>query len=485
MSNMIFLGIVIVPLAGAACLGVLGDREAAFGINILFTLLTSLVAMAMTWHVIHAGSFFMAGLQFFINPFNIFLVDLTAFVTLTTAFFSRAYMRIERHTGRLNPARSKIYHAMYQLFSFTMLLALTTNNIGTLWIAMEGATLSTALLVGLYRTPASLEAAWKYFILCGAGIALALFGTIMMYFAAHTLLGPYAGLLWTRLDAVKTQLDPYIAGIAFVFLIVGYGTKVGLVPMHNWLPDAHAEGPTPISAILSGLLLNVALYAVVRFKVLASGALHDHWPGALMMGFGLTSTLVAAFSLARQRDIKRLFSYSSIEHMGLATFAFGMGGPLANFAALLHMTVHSLAKSSIFFSSGHVAQKSGTQDMTKMSGLLERNPGMGWSLLLGSLAILGVPPFGLFASEFLIVTAAIHQAPWSVPFLILGLVVAFAAIFQKVQGIVFGASQIPKALSPPSLIPAFVHLALVLLLGLYIPPILTAWYTDAARLLGV
>jgi hydrogenase-4 component F len=221
------------------------------------------------------------GQQFYIDPLNVFLVTLTAFVGLTTAIFSRPYMRVERDHGKMTPPRLRLYHSMYQLFSFTMLLALTTNNLGILWVAMEAATLTTVLLVSVYRTPASLEAAWKYFILCGVGIAQALFGTVLLYMAAEKVLGRTGGaLLWTHLDAVKGQLDPTIITLAFVFLLIGYGTKVGLVPLHNWLPDAHAEGPTPVSAVLSGLLLNVALYAVLRCKVLTDGALGSAMPGS-------------------------------------------------------------------------------------------------------------------------------------------------------------------------------------------------------------
>ncbi len=475
--------IFLIPLAGALFLAVYGDRPWAFAANTAFSAATFAAAAMMTAHLLAHGPFAALHDQVFVNPLNAFFADLTAFVTLTTSIFSRAYMRIESHTGRLNPRRLRLYHSMFQMFALTMLIALLTNNIGILWVAMEGATLSTALLVSLYRTPASLEAAWKYFILCGVGIALALFGTIMVYFAAHALVGGQASLLWTNLDRIRAHLDPAIVGVAFAFLLLGYGTKVGLVPVHNWLPDAHAEGPTPISAVLSGLLLNVALYAVVRFKKLADGSLHSRWPNHLMMAFGLLSVLVAAFSLARQRDIKRLFSYSSIEHMGLATFAFGMGGPLANFAALLHMTVHSLTKSSLFFSSGHIAQKTGTQDIDQIGGLLGRNPAMGWALLLGSLAILGMPPFGVFTSEFLILTVTIHKELWALPFLGVGLAVAFAALFGRTQSMVFGETRIPKAPAPPSLWPSFLHLALVLLLGLSIPAILSAWYTAAARLL--
>src|SRR5438105_6596668 len=266
-------------------------------------------------------------------------------------------MRIEEHRGRVNPARLRLYHSMYQLFSFTMLLCLLSNNVGVLWVALEGATLTTVLLISLYRTPASLEAAWKYFILCSVGIAQALFGTILLYFAAERVLGPGGtSLLWTHLYEVRHELEPTVLSLAFVFLLVGYGTKVGLVPLHSWLPDAHAEGPTPISAVLSGLLLNVALYAVVRLKSIMSSNPAALAPGPLLVSMGLLSVVFALFMLYRRQDIKRLFAYSSIEHMGIITFAFGMGGPLANFAGLLHMTLHSLTKSAIFFCVGHIAQ---------------------------------------------------------------------------------------------------------------------------------
>jgi hydrogenase-4 component F len=280
------------------------------------------------------------------------------------------------------------------------------------------------------------------------------------------------------------QLEPSIITLAFVFLLLGYGTKVGLVPVHNWLPDAHAEGPTPISAVLSGLLLNVALYAVLRCKVLTDGALQNHLAGHLMMGFGLLSVVVAAFALSRQKDVKRMFAYSSIEHMGLITFAFGLGGPIANYAGLLHMTVHSLIKSAIFFTVGHAAQKAGTQIMQDIRGLIKVSPMVGWGLMLGSLAILGMPPFGVFASEFLILTTAMREQPWSTPILLLALGVAFAAILSRVQPMVFGETSVKPLAHPPAIIPVFVHLALGLMLGLYIPPYLDEWYHQAARMIG-
>jgi hydrogenase-4 component F len=283
---------------------------------------------------------------------------------------------------------------------------------------------------------------------------------------------------------VKAGLEPTVMSIAFVFLLVGYGTKVGLVPLHNWLPDAHAEGPTPISAVLSGLLLNVALYALIRFKVITDGALERPFAAALLTGFGLVSVAVAAFFLSRQRDIKRMFAYSSIEHMGLITFAFGMGGPVASFAGLLHMTVHSLTKSAIFFTVGHATQKSGTQLMEDIRGLVRVSPALGWGMMLGAVAILGLPPFGVFASEFLILTTAIAQQPWAAPILLVSLGVSFAAIFGKVQAMVFGEPTAARLPHRPALTPVFAHLALVLLLGLYIPPYLVDWYRRAAQLIG-
>jgi hydrogenase-4 component F len=474
-----------IPLAGMALLAFLGHRPIGAALNVATSALTFIAASALTLQVMQEGPTTVLHEQFFVDAFNVFLVALTAFVSFTTALFSRPYMRVEEHHGRLTARRLRLYHSMYQLFMFTMLLALLTNNVGILWVAMEGATLATVLLVSLYRTPASLEAAWKYFILCGVGIAQALFGTILLYFAAEKVLGTGGtALLWTHLNEVRTSLEPQVLSLAFIFMLIGYGTKVGLAPVHNWLPDAHSEGPTPVSAVLSGLLLNVALYALVRGKVLVDGALGSDFGSRLLMGFGLVSVVIAVFSLARQKDIKRMFAYSSIEHMGITTFAFGLGGPVGTFAALLHMTVHSLTKSAIFFAAGHASQIAGSQRIDRIRGLISQCPTVGWGLSLGTLGILGLPPFGVFTSEFLIITTTMHQEPWATPILLLCLGVAFAAIFGKVQPMVFGATDAPALPHPPALLPVFAHMALVLLLGLYIPPFLSAWYHQAARFIG-
>jgi hydrogenase-4 component F len=374
---------------------------------------------------------------------------------------------------------------MYQAFTFTLLLALVANNLGVMWVAVEGATLTTALMVGLYRTHEAIEAAWKYFILCGVGIALALFGTILMYLAAQGVMGPgIAAMAWTELLAKVAAFDPTLLNLAFVFLLVGYGTKVGLAPLHAWLPDAHAEGPTPISAVLSGLLLNVALYAVLRFKMLLTANGAAIAPGPLMISMGLSSLLLASLMLYRRRDIKRMFAYSSIEHMGIITFAFGMGGVFANFAGLLHMTMHSLTKSAIFFAVGHIAQAKGTQKIADIGGLTTSHPALGWSLVLGVIAIAGLPPLGIFMSEFLVVTSTMaHQPALAIP-LVLGLLIGFGALVMRLQGLAFGEVRGVSKPVEASLVPVYAHLGLVLIAGLYLPAPLVAWFQTVARLLG-
>jgi hydrogenase-4 component F len=471
--------VLAVPAAAAALLGVLPGYRLSARLNMLASLLTFLAALSL--FVAHPT----VNAYFLIDDLNIVFIVLNTFVGFTTSVFSASYIGHELETGRLTPAYLRFYHAMYQVMMFGMNLALIANNIGLMWVAIELATLATVVMVGIYRTHEALEAAWKYFILASVGIAFALFGTILVYMAAQPAVGEgLQAMTWTVLVARVAGFDPALLNVAFVFLFLGYGTKVGLAPLHAWLPDAHAEGPTPISAVLSGLLLNVALYAILRFKMLMTANPLAIAPGPLMVTAGLISVLFAAFMLYRRRDIKRLFAYSSIEHMGIIVFAFGMGGPLANFAGLLQMTMHSLTKSAIFFTVGHVAQVKGTQRISEISGLTESHPVLGWSLVLGVIAIAGMPPLGIFMSEFLIVSSSFARVPLLAVALVLGLLVAFGALMLRAQGFAFGK---PTGSTQPvraSYVPIFAHLALVLAAGLYLPPLLVAWFQHVAQMLG-
>ncbi len=420
-----------------------------------------------------------------IDDFNIFLIILTTFVGFTTSIFSATYLAHEIEIGRLTPVLLRFYHAMYQALMFAMNVALIANNIGLMWVGVEVATLSTVMMVGIYRTPEAIEAAWKYFILGSVGIGLAFFGTILVYLVGQEVVGEgLPAMSWDLLVRSAPMLDPKLLSLAFVFLLVGYGTKVGLAPFHAWLPDAHAEGPTPISAVLSGLLLNVALYALLRFKMVLAGNASAIDVGAIMVGLGLISLVFAAFMLYRRRDIKRLFAYSSIEHMGIAAFAFGMGGPLANFAGLLHMTMHSLIKSGIFFAVGHIAQVKGTQRIAAISGISVTHPVLALLFSLGVIAIAGLPPFGMFTSEFMLVSSTFARQPALSIVLVAGLLIAFGALILRLQDIVFGEPTGETHPAQASYIPAYVHLTVVLIAGLWLPGPVVQWFRGVAALLG-
>ena len=471
--------VLVIPALAAALLVMLPGYRVTAVLNVLAALLTFLAAVSLFFGRPQPTSYLL------VDDLNNVFIVLTTFVGLTTSIFSASYIGHELEIERLTPRFLRFYHAMYQLLMFAMNLALLANNIGVMWVAIELATLTTVLMVGIYRTHEALEAAWKYFILGSVGIALALFGTILVYMAARPVIGEgFDAMIWTVLITRASAFDPALLNVAFVFLLLGYGTKVGLAPLHAWLPDAHAEGPTPISAVLSGLLLNVALYALLRFKMLLAVNPAALAPGPLMVTMGLISLVFAAFMLYRRRDIKRMFAYSSIEHMGIITFAFGMGGPLANFAGLLHMTMHSLTKSAIFFAVGHIAQVKGTQRIADMGGLTETNPVLGWGLVLGVVAIAGLPPLGIFMSEFLIVTSTFARAPWLALVLVAGILIGVAALFLRLNAIAFGNPRGSTAKAEASYAPMFTHLALVFVAGIYMPPALVAWFQNVAKLLG-
>ena len=471
--------VLVIPAAGAVVLALLPGYWLTARLNVLVSFATLLAAVSLLFERPAPGTFL------FVDDLNVVFVVLTTFVAFTTSAFSASYIGHELEIGRLAPRHLRFYHAMYQTLMFAMNLGLLANNIGLMWVAVELATLTTVLMVGIYRTHEAVEAAWKYFILGSVGIALALFGTILVYMAARPVLGEgQDAMVWTTLIKRSSALSAELLNVAFVFLMLGYGTKVGLAPLHAWLPDAHAEGPTPISAVLSGLLLNVALYALLRFKMLLAGNPATSAPDSLMVTMGLISLIFASFMLYRRRDIKRMFAYSSIEHMGIITFAFGMGGPLANFAGLLHMSMHSLTKSAIFFAVGHIAQAKGTQRMADISGLTVSHPALGWGLVMGVVAIAGLPPLGIFMSEFLIVTSTFARAPVLAVFLVFGLLIALGALMLRLSEVAFGEPTGSTAPVKASYLPLFAHLALVLAAGIYLPAPLVAWFQTVARLLG-
>lgn len=473
--------LVFLPWAGALLLALLRQERPAALANIAVSAASFVLSLAL---LAHPG-----GNQGWthIDALNTPLVLLSFLIGLTTAVFSLGAIGAER----FDAPRLRAYHVAFQVFMGAQALALLADNLGIMWVAIEMATLASVLIVAVHGTPAAIEAAWKLFILCGVGIALALFGTIILYLAAQPFVGHGDnGLSWAVLYTIAERCDPGLLNLAFVFLLVGYGTKAGLVPMHSWLPDAEAEGPIAISAVLSGLLLNAALHAVIRAKAIVGAHPETVAPGPFLIAFGLASLLLAAFALWRRRDARRFFAWSSIEHMGLAALAFGLGGPVANLAGLLHMLGHSLAKSAVFFAVGHAAQLKGSQKIADIGGLTTTNPGLGWGLALGIAAVAGFPPFSLFASEFLVLTDAAATRWWLIAPLGLGLLTAAAAKIRTMQALCLGDATPEAEDAPPlwtdrtTLGPVWLHLLLALLLGLALPAPLSALLAAAARIPG-
>jgi hydrogenase-4 component F len=481
------LSSLVTPLHGILLIPAIAVVVLALVPNYRFGAFLNMLASGLTFM---AGASLMFDTQFrndilIVDDFNVYLVTLTTFVAFTTSIFSASYIGHELETGRLTPKFLRFYHALYQAMIGSMNVALVANNIGLLWVGVEVATLSTVMMVGIYRTPEAVEAAWKYFILGSVGIALAFFGTILVYLVAQEALGEgLPAMAWDLLTQNAAKFDPKLLSLAFVFLLVGYGTKIGIAPFHAWLPDAHAEGPTPISAVLSGLLLNVALYALLRFKMILAANPSTINVGLIMITLGLISLVFAAFMLYRRRDIKRLFAYSSIEHMGIMTFAFGMGGPLANFAGLLHMTMHSLTKSAIFFAVGHIAQVKGSQRIADIKGLSVTHPALAVGLALGVIAIAGLPPFGVFTSEFMLVSSSFARQPLLAIVLVFGLMIAFGALVLRLQDVLFGEPSGPVGEAKATYVPLFVHLAIVLVAGLWLPEPVVRWFRIVAAQLG-
>ena len=472
--------IVFFPWAGAAALAAIPNLRHATAANAVVSAGTFLLALALATLPFEQHGWTRT------DALNLPFVLVTGFVGLTTAVFSAATVEQEG----FDHWRSRAYHAAFQIFMGAQLLALLADNLGVMWVAVEIATLATVSMVAVHRTPAAFEAAWKFFILCGVGIALALFGTIVLYLAAQPLLTEETGLSWAALLGVAARCDPATLNLAFAFLLLGYGTKAGLVPLHSWLPDAHAEGPVPISAVLSGLLLNAAMLAVLRAKAIVGANPGAVTPGPFLLALGLASVLLAALALWRRRDARRFFAWSSIEHMGIAAFAFGLGGAAANLAGLLHLIGHSLVKSAVFFGVGRAAQLKGSQKIADIGGLAATHPALGWGLAIAIAAIAGMPPFLLFVSEFRMVSVAAAEWPWLAILLALGMVTALAALITVLQALCFGAPT-PDAggaldgwREVAAAAPLWLHLAMAVALGIAMPAGLAGLLATAARVIG-
>ncbi len=387
----------------------------------------------------------------YLDSLSCFFLFTVAAVTLLAAVGSVAYLSAEEDSGRLSAFQVRLYFIFFGLFAALMLAALETGNLGLLFVLIEASTLASAALVGLEARASSLEAAWKYVIISSFGVTIALAGTLFLFYSASGLhLAPDLRLTWPYLFSHAHALAPQSLRLAFLLAVVGYGTKVGLAPMHTWLPDAHAEAPSPASAMLSAALLNTGMYAIIRFLAITRARLGDGFPRGVLLVFGFLSIVIGVLFMIRRGNFKRLFAYSSVEHMGIIAVALGFGGVLGIYGALLQTLNHALAKTVLFLASGDVALRYRTREAAGVRGVLASAPVTGCALLLGSFAVLGSPPFGVFLSELTIVRAGFAASGPGLPLLLLALLaIAFIAFARTTTGMVTGAVTAgPAAASP-------------------------------------
>lgn len=392
--------LVVAPLACGLAIWVL--RLGAAGPTALAASVVSLVAAAVIATTVQTdGAQLAYGGWVYVDSLSVVVLVLICVVGVCATANSLSYIAHDVAHGELREQDQARYYGLLMGFMATMLTVPVANNLGIMWVAIEATTVVSVLLVSIYRTGPALEAAWKYLVLGSVGIALALFGTMMTYYASTSIVGESGNALnWTVLARSGGALEPDVMRLAFVFVLVGYGTKAGLAPMHTWLPDAHSQAPSPVSGLLSGVLLNCAVYAIVRFRVLTVASVGGNYADSLLIAFGLFSVALAVPFLVVQHDIKRMLAYHSVEHMGIIVLALGIGGHLALYAAMLHLVAHSLTKSSLFFASGSVVQAFRTRSMHRMRGLLRVAPIAGAGLVVGAVALAGLPPFAMFTSEY-------------------------------------------------------------------------------------
>lgn len=445
MTGELLIILMLVPLVAGVIIAILPSKEglipayeALHGIDVVAVLVLSFVSIA---GVVGSGETAAAmGGWFRLDQLSCIFVGLIGFIGCMTGLYAIPYIRHDVQRGAMEPRKVKQFYLFFSLFIFTMLVAALSNNIFMMWIAVEATTLSTIFLVGAYDVKPSLEAAWKYAIVCTSGVAFGLYGTVLIYANAASILpDPTQAIYWTAILPYAGRFDTLTVALAFVFATIGFGTKAGLFPMHTWLPDAHSEAPSPVSGLLSGVLLKCAMLLIIRYYILACAALGDAFPKMVMLVIGILSVAMAALSVFSQDDLKRKLAYHSVENIGIVALFLGFGGPLGIAAALLHCVTHGLTKSFLFCLSGNVLMKYGTRDLNEISGVLKAMPATGVLLAMGFFALAGFPPFAMFVSEITGITAGVMDGRWIVlAIFVIALTIVVAACAHVVTAAVFG-----------------------------------------------
>lgn len=472
---MVLLTLLLMPVLGGLVVAAAGWRPwaawAAVGTNagVLG------VAIALSVRVVRHGALVGAWGVLRADALSAFMALVIGAIALLASWIGVRTIAAELAEGRCSKPRATLYGVLVQAFVATMLLAVLAANLGVLWVGVEATTVATTFLVGHRRTKGSLEASWKYIVICSVGIALAFLGTVLLYLAALHSGGHSAGALdWTSLMVNARHLDPSLVRLAFALVVLGYGTKVGLAPMHSWLPDAHSQAPAPVSALMSGVLLTVGFYAILRLKAICDLAVGPHFARTLLAIVALLSLAVAASLLLTQRDYKRMLAYHSIEHMGLIALGAAAGIQLAIAAVLLHILGHGLAKSVLFLTSGEIMAEEGTSQIDKVRALLARRPALGGVFGVGLLALLGFPPFSLFVSELVMIRAEFQVGlGWAATIALVAMVVIFIAVASHARHMLLGRADASASVapSPVTMAPLVVGLAVCAGIGVFAWPL--------------
>ena len=445
---MILTPILIAPaVAGLACLAVRSRRVMA-AFSLLGFSTTLVLGLRLLRQILARGVVTECREFFYADALSAWMVLLISCVSLGTSLYAGHYFQRDLAEGVVTPGRVREFFVLTPLFAAGMFLVVLANSLGVMWAAVEATALASVLLVALYNRATSLEAAWKYAVLGSLGLALALLGTVFVYAAAcKNNPQPLPSFNWSHLMMVTGQLDRGLIRLAFVLVLLGYGTKAGLAPMHTWLPDAHSEAPSPTSAMLSGVSLKIALYALLRFHILTSACLDSGFSRHLLLAFGLLSMLLAAPFILVQRNLKRMLAYSSLEHVGLICTGIGMNTPLTIFGALLHMGYHALTKPVLFFAAGNIQQACHTLEFRLIGpGLVKTLPVTVLLMALAASAASGLPPFGLFFSELMVISGGIAAGQMTVSVLVLvALIACFCGILQQLTRILIGAPKRERA----------------------------------------
>ncbi|MDG6925996.1 MAG: hydrogenase 4 subunit F [Nitrososphaerota archaeon] len=499
-SSGLIVSLLLTPAVGGLLVTLLRGKRASGVITVASTLLVLVQTLVLIGDIIAEKQLSAFGGLFYLDALGALILLPIAGVGFVSAIYSINYMGRQHERGLLDDKHITRYYQLFNAFMLTMLLVPVSNNMGLMWVAIEATTLVSVLLIMLYTKEGAIEAAWKYLIIATVGLSLALFGIVLFSYSEATAApssvssAAASSLNWTYVSANAASLNPEVVKFAFIFVLIGFGTKAGLAPMHTWLPDAHSEAPTPVSALLSGVLLNCSIYAILRFDIVTSGTLGSAFSSQMLVILGAVSMGVAAASIYFAKDMKRMLAYSSVEHMGIITLGVGFGGFLGIFGALFQIINHAIAKSLMFFASGTISQKYDTKAISEIKGILKIMPVTGVVFLIGGLTIVGMPPFNIFAGEFLILTSGFSGGQFLAISLFLTFsVVIFAGLMKHLIPMVFGNPKGPGRetaidANPKrddmgwlAVVPMAALAAFLIMLGVYLPQPLETLIRDAVQ----